>query len=108
MKAKARWTVIDGTIIQKEHFYLSRFYSEVSTLPHIWTKEEDALSWTTGGERKGLARCIQKHLEPLTDVQTIASGEVYLLIDCFVAKVFPDNKHCSGVMTDQVVKPQRN
>lgn len=48
------------------------------------------------------------HLEPLTDVQTIASGEVFPLIDCSVAKVFLDNKHCSRVVTAQVVKPQRD
>lgn len=58
------------------------------TLSHIWTKEGDALSWTWcramdkgWGEKRGLPRASKKHLDPLTDVQTIPSGEVFLLTD---------------------------
>lgn len=43
------------------------------------------------GREKWLATCIQTHLDPLTDVQTIPSGEVFLLTDCSVAKVLGDN-----------------
>lgn len=98
----------NSIFIKKEYFYPSRFYSSLNISPTSGQRKRMPCPGQRVGREKGLARCIQIHLEPLTDVQTIASGEVFLLIDCSVAKVFLDNKHCSKVVTDQVVKPQRD
>ncbi|KAA8588371.1 hypothetical protein FQN60_001565 [Etheostoma spectabile] len=79
-----------------EHCYICR---EPTDFRHIWTKEGmSRLGRGVGhgqqvGRDKGLATCIQRHLEPLTDVRTTASGEVFLLTDRSVATIFLDNNN---------------
>lgn len=92
----------------KEHLYSSDSTKKPQHFPHIWTKEEDALSWTTGGERKGAC---QVHPKTSGAFNRCANHTIWRSVSAdrlLCGKCLPWQQHCSRVMTDQVVKPQRD